>query len=481
MKLKSSIGEAPLPPDFGRSRSDIPEREIRAPVPRLAQLRKKSRQRATLAIWAVGLDLLCITAAFLIAGFARMNSFHFEQVSSILISVLPIYLGVTLNNQAHQITALLDGFRSAWRAQTAFLFAAASVLLIAFFMKIGSEFSRLLFGLGTFLALIFLGIARAFIARVGRRYLGKSPFANLCIYDGVPRGKRSGEGSIDAADFGVGGEFNNREAVARLAELTKNMDRVIIHCLPELRRSWSFMLKSLDIPSEIVVPEMTKLAPISIHMRSGQASLQLASGPLAWNQKLVKRVFDLFVVFLLLPALLPIIAVVAVLIKIDSPGPIFFSQQRIGRGNRSFRILKFRSMRVESCDTNGNLSTLRNDNRITRLGNFIRRTSIDELPQFFNVLMGDMSIVGPRPHAEGSRAENRLFWDIDARYWHRHSIKPGLTGLAQIRGFRGSTEVVSDLSNRLMSDLEYVAHWSVLLDVKIIIKTFSVLTHKNAF
>src|SRR3546814_1979743 len=108
-------------------------------------------------------------------------------------------------------------------------------------------------------------------------------------------------------------------------------------------------------------------------------------------------------------------------------------------------------MRLENCDANGDQSTSRSDDRITRIGRFLRRTSLDEVPQFFNVLTGSMSIVGPRPHAMGSRAENALFWDIDDRYWHRHSVKPGLTGLAQVRGYRGATEIRDRKSKRLNS------------------------------
>ena len=138
-------------------------------------------------------------------------------------------------------------------------------------------------------------------------------------------------------------------------------------------------------------------------------------------------------------------------------------------------------MRAELTDARASVLTARNDVRVTRVGNFIRKTSIDELPQIFNVLFGDMSLVGPRPHAVSARADDALYWEVDHRYWHRHAVKPGLTGLAQIRGFRGATETHSDLANRLHSDLEYVANWSLLGDIKIIFKTFLVLVHENAF
>lgn len=196
---------------------------------------------------------------------------------------------------------------------------------------------------------------------------------------------------------------------------------------------------------------------------------------------MMKRVFDLAVSLLVLPFMLPFFAIVAIAVKLDSKGPVFFRQERIGLGNRPFMIWKFRTMRTEACDANGSRSTSRDDDRITRVGHLLRRTSIDELPQIFNVISGDMSLVGPRPHALGSRAENALFWDIDQRYWERHVVKPGLTGLAQIRGFRGATEQKSDLTMRLQSDLEYVSHWSLATDIRILLSTVLVVFHKNAF
>ena len=146
-----------------------------------------------------------------------------------------------------------------------------------------------------------------------------------------------------------------------------------------------------------------------------------------------------------------------------------------------FQVLKFRSMTVADADGAGHRSASRDDDRITRCGRFIRGTSIDELPQLLNVLKGDMSIVGPRPHALGSRAADKLFWEVDQRYWDRHAAKPGLTGLAQVRGFRGATLVEDDLRNRLQADLEYLENWSVWRDVKIIFLTVRVVWHRNAF
>jgi lipopolysaccharide/colanic/teichoic acid biosynthesis glycosyltransferase len=172
---------------------------------------------------------------------------------------------------------------------------------------------------------------------------------------------------------------------------------------------------------------------------------------------------------------------VAIAIKLDSPGPMFFRQDRVGRGNRIFKILKFRSMRTERADGAGARSASLDDDRITKVGRIIRRTSIDELPQLLNVLLGDMSLVGPRPHALGSLAGNRLFWEVDRQYWHRHALKPGITGLAQVRGFRGATVRDIDLRNRLEADLEYLNGWTLWRDIAILVGTVQVLVHKNAY
>lgn len=179
--------------------------------------------------------------------------------------------------------------------------------------------------------------------------------------------------------------------------------------------------------------------------------------------------------------LAPVLLLVAIAVKLDSPGPVLFKQPRVGRGNRSFQIMKFRSMRDEMSDRAGGRSTGRDDDRITRVGKIIRKTSIDELPQLFNVLLGDMSLVGPRPHALGSLAGDALFWEIDENYWLRHALKPGITGLAQVRGFRGATEQRSDLVNRLRADLEYIENWTITNEIVILVRTANVLIHRNAF
>ena len=138
-------------------------------------------------------------------------------------------------------------------------------------------------------------------------------------------------------------------------------------------------------------------------------------------------------------------------------------------------------MDVGQQDDKASKLTERNDPRVTRFGAFIRKTSIDELPQIINVLIGDMSLVGPRPHAPLAKAGSLLYWEVDEAYWERHVVKPGITGLAQIRGFRGNTFVEDNLRDRLQADLEYVAEWSLILDAKILVTTLMMPFSRNAF
>jgi putative colanic acid biosynthesis UDP-glucose lipid carrier transferase len=170
--------------------------------------------------------------------------------------------------------------------------------------------------------------------------------------------------------------------------------------------------------------------------------------------------------------------VISAAVKLSSPGPIFFRQKRYGIDGRSIEVWKFRSMRVME---NGNDITqvIRGDNRITPVGSFLRRTSLDELPQFINVLMGDMSIVGPRPHAV---AHNEQYRNQINSYMLRHKVKPGITGWAQINGWRGETDTLDKMQKRVEHDLAYIHNWSLWWDLKIVFLTvFKGFIHKNAY
>jgi Undecaprenyl-phosphate glucose phosphotransferase len=198
----------------------------------------------------------------------------------------------------------------------------------------------------------------------------------------------------------------------------------------------------------------------------------------------LKEIEDKTVSALLLVALLPLLGTVAILIRLDSPGPVIFRQRRHGWNNSEFEILKFRTMTWEPRSPAEQLQqTQRSDPRVTRVGAFLRRSSLDELPQLVNVLRGDMSLVGPRPHPVVMRTGNQFCNDIVAEYAHRHRVKPGITGWAQINGYRGATETAEQVRRRVAFDIDYVEHWSIFFDLKILLLTpFKVLfDRKNAF
>jgi len=206
--------------------------------------------------------------------------------------------------------------------------------------------------------------------------------------------------------------------------------------------------------------------PLTDGGRSGGAPA-MRSG---WQVQ-VKEILDRTLAALLLVALLPVMLAVALLIKLDSKGPVLFRQKRYGLGNRLFEIYKFRTIKQADADHACAQQTRPNDPRVTRIGSFLRRTSLDELPQFLNVLKGDMSLVGPRPHAVQSKAGGRLFPDVAPRYWERHNVKPGITGWAQVNGWRGETDTEEKLRQRVAHDLEYIENWSLWYDLRILLRT----------
>jgi putative colanic acid biosysnthesis UDP-glucose lipid carrier transferase len=193
---------------------------------------------------------------------------------------------------------------------------------------------------------------------------------------------------------------------------------------------------------------------------------------------LVKRVSDLVLAALILVALSPLMVAIAIGVKLSSPGPILFRQRRYGLDGRKIVVYKFRSMTVAE-DGDVVRQATRNDSRVTRFGGFLRRTSLDELPQFINVLQGRMSVVGPRPHAV---AHNELYRKLIRGYMIRHKVRPGITGLAQVTGWRGETETVEKMKGRIEMDLAYLRSWSLALDLQIILKTLAVvLRRQNAY
>lgn len=215
----------------------------------------------------------------------------------------------------------------------------------------------------------------------------------------------------------------------------------------------------------------------------GAPLLEVHHRPLSIWSRVTKRLEDLILGSAILVALAPLMAVVALLVKTSSPGPALFRQRRLGFNNNAFTMYKFRTMREETSAAEAGEGPVpqarRDDPRITRVGRFLRRTSLDELPQLFNVIRGEMSLVGPRPHAI---AHNREYAEMIDGYLARHRVKPGMTGWAQVNGLRGETDTLDKMRARVEHDVYYINHWSLWLDLKILAMTLLVgFIHRNAY
>lgn len=444
-------------------------------------LHSRERLRARLYLELAAVDLCMIAAAFLTASVLHLGDMFDEQTVRTLGFILPIFLVVAMHNRSYSQEVLANPRIGARRAGAAMIYVCALVLIGFFALKISADFSRFVFVAGTGMSVSALILARlvagSHIARVNR-----GRFANkLLLVDDVEIRPDEGEVVLFVDSISLEPEPEGPAALQRIGALLEHCEAVCVACSPARRRQWAQFLKGAGIDVEFVMPELTELNAVSVRSTASGETVITSRGPLALRDRIYKRSVDLLVATCaILMFAVPMLAI-AVAIKIDSPGPILFRQQRVGKNNRLFQLLKFRSMRLDCSDVEGQLSTSRRDPRVTRVGRFIRQTSLDELPQLFNVLRGDMSIVGPRPHALASTAEDLLFWQIDGRYFHRHAAKPGLTGLAQIRGYRGATMNRLDLTNRLSADLEYLSGWSLSRDLKIMLNTFRVLVHGNAF
>jgi Undecaprenyl-phosphate glucose phosphotransferase len=246
--------------------------------------------------------------------------------------------------------------------------------------------------------------------------------------------------------------------------------------------NWLKKLKTL--PADI------RLCPdvIGFHMPhrgvshiAGVPMLNVFEKPIAGWDSVVKAVEDRVLASLILLGIAPLMLTVAIAIKLTSPGPVFFKQKRYGFNNEIIEVFKFRSMHVERCSGEAGpvAQATRDDDRITPLGRFLRRTSLDELPQFINVVRGEMSIVGPRPHAV---AHNEQYAKLIDEYLARHKVKPGITGWAQVNGLRGETDTLDKMERRVQFDLHYIENWSLAFDIRIILMTLLVgFSHPNAY
>lgn len=442
-----------------------------------------NRRRLRIRLYAVlvTLDAAAILLAFVAGSFAKFGEVMSGGSLNVATVSIPIYVGTALNSGAYTIDVLRSLRVGVGRATGALAFTFASVALISYYLRAEQDVSRLFVATGMIASFGFIVLFRMVFDRVVQRAWGGVVTSEIVILDEVSVPTPRHATVLDAAAEGLRPDNNDPMMLDRFAKRLRGVDRVVIACRPEAERSWAMLLKGCNVQGEVVATEFDAVGAIGLSSLCDRTTLVVATGPLNLRNRSVKRMFDLAFTVPVIFMLAPMLLLVALAVKLDSRGPVFFKQKRVGRGNELFDVYKFRSMRVDASDPAGDRSAARDDDRITRVGRVIRRTSIDELPQLLNVLFGSMSLVGPRPHALGSLAGEKLFWEVDERYWHRHALKPGITGLAQVRGFRGATLRRDDLTRRLQADLEYIAGWSVWRDFAILFSTVRVLVHKNAF
>jgi Undecaprenyl-phosphate glucose phosphotransferase len=386
--------------------------------------------------------------------------------------------------------------RTGWaRVMTAWLSTGMFLMTLGFLLKVSESFSR-----GWALTWFAVGGAVLLAVRAGgtvwMRRLKRAGVFNhrVAIFGAGSQGDRLAKYILgnEKLTIDLVGFFDDR-LPERLPErevklpLYGNLQDLISH----IRRGavdqvivalpWSAERRLQEVVAELAItPVRIRLAPDLATFAFSQRPVVLLGDlpvmtlferPISGFDQILKRIEDMVIGAVALFLLAPLFAIVAIAIKLDSAGPIFFRQDREGFNNQRFRIWKFRSMRTDRCEIDGITQARKDDDRITRMGRFIRRTSIDELPQLLNVLTGEMSLVGPRPHAPSTKAGDRVFSDVVAHYAARHKVKPGMTGWAQVHGWRGETDTEEKLLKRLEHDLYYIENWSVLLDLYILGRT----------
>lgn len=443
---------------------------------------QKRRRRLRFGMLLLGFDCVAILAAVVLAVLLRFGTDSVAAFARVATITLPAYLLVAANGGAFRLGEAIGGQTiGRGRAMLAFALSSGLILGAVFYIKASESFSRLVLGLVLLFGLAALAGGRTLFARLSRRWFEGAILHETILFDGVEMAVSPDATVIDAVALGLAPSLDDPAMLDALGRCVQGSDRVIVGCLPERRQAWADALRGAGVSVEMMVPELDRMRALAVAAYGSHTTMVVAAGPLGHGDRILKRALDLAIVFGSAPVTVPVALLAALAIKLESRGPALFVQQRVGQGNRLFAMLKLRTMRHDAHDADGAASTRRGDARVTRVGAFLRRTSIDELPQLFNVLKGEMSIVGPRPHALGSRAADLAFWSLEARYWDRHAAKPGMTGLAQVRGFRGSIHDRDALAHRITADLAYLQSWTIWRDLAIIGRTFRVLAHANAF
>jgi undecaprenyl-phosphate galactose phosphotransferase/putative colanic acid biosynthesis UDP-glucose lipid carrier transferase len=442
-----------------------------------------------------------VTAAAVVSAVAYGNVFLGENSLDVrvyatigAVSFLN-FLAIALARQLYSFAALLKLRQQSASVARIWAVVVAMDLSLVFAFKIGAGVSRGAVGLFLVATPILLILSRVLYSSLLSRALSRGTLRNRRIVLVAERDELSRSealSNIARAGYDISEVVTFGPEAGRGGALGKIGDKVIAIAKRQpvdsivLLANWasSRTIEEICIPLR-VLPLPVHLLPdhnverLSRHgsaMLGGLTSAYMQRAPLSGGERLAKRAFDVFAAACGLLVLSPLLAMVALLIRVDSPGPVFFWQTRNGFNDRPFRIAKFRSMHVAEDGLKIRQATV-NDARVTRVGRFLRKASIDELPQLWNVLRGDMSIVGPRPHAAAHNAE---YQSLIGSYAFRHHVKPGLTGWAQVHGCRGETNTLEKMQRRVDYDLYYINHWSLWLDLRIILSTVRLMIRDPA-
>ncbi len=427
--------------------------------------------------WSLGSHLKYLYAAFFLSATVLLLSLTFHNSSYIQTRPLYIVLGSAISIVALAFSFLLSGM---------------------FLFKLTDEYSR-----GSFVfqlvgvSIVVLGGRTIFYFRIRSAIASGFLEARRVFLIGNPDRCAQMSERVEPNGIRVVGSFSPPDASDHIVASGREREaRLMVDKCRSLKIEDIFILADdEDWPRTVKLVNLLSELPLSLHIVpsssdtffstsqivdfGGVTTIQVACPPLSALDRATKRAFDVCVAASGLLLLAPLFVIVSIAIKLDSRGPVFFRQARIGFNKEPILVFKFRSMSVTETDGEFVKQAERNDPRVTRIGRILRRTNVDELPQLLNVLRGEMSIIGPRPHAI---AHNKLFEELIPPYSRRHRMKPGISGWAQVHGYRGETDTIQKLQRRLEYDLYYIDNWSVWFDMKIIFLTlFSTKSYVNAY
>jgi Undecaprenyl-phosphate glucose phosphotransferase len=436
-------------------------------------------------------------------GYATHLAWHYPVIvfAGALLSVVLLEL-----SDCYQITTLRRPLAHAGRILLVWAAVFALLAIVGFFYKVSSDFSRLWFGSWFVAGLALVFSLRLLLASQVRRWARNGRMERRAVIVG---GGKAAEGlirSIEAQpynDIRICGIFDDRDdtrsppVVAGYPKLGNVTELIEFARIARI----DMLIVSLPITAESrVLSLLKKLWVLPVDIRLSAHSNQLRFRPRSYSyigavpmldifdkpindwDSVAKRAFDILFSLMGIIVLSPVMLATAIAIKLDSKGPILFMQKRHGFNNEVIDVYKFRSMYTDRSDPTAKQAVTKGDPRVTRVGRFIRKTSIDELPQFFNALFGSLSLVGPRPHAVAAQTHNLLYNEVVDGYFARHRVKPGVTGWAQINGWRGEMDTDEKIKMRTEFDLYYIENWSLWFDLKILFLTpIRLLNTENAY